>query len=182
MAILPAEPVRLAGPASKRVPRTVLLAPEAEGRAALVAAFGLLGLRKLRFSGELRPVGRDGWELAATLGATVTQPCVITGAPVTTRIDEQVTRRYLSDLPPPPPGETEMPEDDSIEPLPAALDLAEVLEEALSLALPPWPRAEGAEFAEAEAAPLKAEDGPARETPFAALAALKGNMGGGGSA
>lgn len=59
--------------------------------------------------------------------APVTQPCVATLAPVRTRIDEPVLRRYRADT-----GENltaseiEMPEDDTIEPLPDVVDLSDV--------------------------------------------------------
>jgi uncharacterized metal-binding protein YceD (DUF177 family) len=68
---------------------------------------------------------------------------------VPARIDETVRRRYLADYAEPEGEEVEVPEDDSAEPMPEAIDLAEVLREALALALPPWPRAPGAELGEA---------------------------------
>ncbi len=76
------------------------------------------------------------WRLEAKLGATVVQPCVVTAEPVTTRIDDPVTRRYLAQMPEPQGDEVEMPEDDSAEPLPDVLDLSAVMAEALALALP----------------------------------------------
>ena len=99
-------------------------------------------------AGRLWPEG-DDWRLEAELGATVVQPCVVTLAPVTTRIDRPVTRRYLAHMPAPGPGETEMPEDETAEPLPGAVDLDAVMIEALALALPDYPRAAGAELGEA---------------------------------
>ncbi|MGC9371414.1 MAG: YceD family protein [Paracoccaceae bacterium] len=126
------------------------LIPGAEARAALAERLGLIALRKLRFEGELVPEGKRDWRLEAKLGATVVQPCVVTLEPVTTRIDEEITRRYLADLPAQPEGEeVEMPEDETLEPLPEALNLEEVMAEALALALPLYPRAEGAELGEA---------------------------------
>jgi uncharacterized metal-binding protein YceD (DUF177 family) len=167
---LPRQIVRL-DTANARQPLLVALAPDAAGRAAVAAHLGIPAVRKLRLEGRLIPEGRRDWRLEAMLGATVVQDCVVTLEPVTTRIDEAVTRRYLADMAPPPPGESEMPEDDTAEPLPAALDLAEVMVEALALALPPFPRVEGVPPAEAEAAPPGAaaleEDAPRR--PFAGL-------------
>lgn len=126
------------------------LTPDAEARAALAERLGLIALRKLRFEGELVPEGKRDWRLEARLGATVVQPCVVTLEPVTTRIDEDITRRYLADLPAQPEGEeVEMPEDETVEPLPQTLDLEEVMAEALALALPLYPRVEGAELGEA---------------------------------
>lgn len=166
---LPRHVLRLSEP-GQRQPTRVTLAPEAEERAAIAAHLGIPEVRKLRFEGWLRPEGRRDWRLEADLGATVVQDCVVTLAPVTTRIDERVERRYLADTTPAEPGESEMPEDDTIEELPPTVDLVEVMMEALALALPPYPRAEGVELGEvvvteSGAEPLTEE----RAKPFAAL-------------
>lgn len=128
---LPRQPLRLAPPAPRQ-PIPFDLRPEAPARAALADVLGIDAIRKLSFAGRLTPVGRHDWTLEARLGATVVQPCVVTLAPVTTRIDESVTRRYMAELPEPAPGETEMPEDD-VEDLPTTLDLWDVLAESLAL-------------------------------------------------
>ena len=126
------------------------LAPGAGACAALAGELGLVALRKLRFEGQLVPEGKRDWRLEARLGATVVQPCVVTLEPVTTRIDEDITRHYLADLPAQPEAaEVEMPEDETVEPLPETLDLEEVMAEALALALPLYPRAEGVDLGEA---------------------------------
>lgn len=154
---------------------TVELRPDAAAREAIAGRLGLLALKKLSFTGKLLPEGRADWRLEADLGATVVQPCVVTLEPVTTRIDEAVTRRYLAESDEPAPGsEAEMPQDDTAEPLPETLDLAEVMEEALALALPAWPRAEGVELGalavtEPGRKPLTDED----VKPFAALGELR---------
>ena len=120
------------------------LRPEPEVRAALAERLGISSVRKLRFTGRLEPQGRRDWRLEAELGATVVQPCGVTLAPVTTRIDEPVVRRYMADAPESPEeGEVEMP-DETVEPLPASVDLGAVMTEALALALPPYPRADDA--------------------------------------
>jgi uncharacterized metal-binding protein YceD (DUF177 family) len=100
------------------------------------------------------------------------QPCIVTLEPVTTRIDTPVLRRYLAEPLPEPAGEVEMPADDSIEALPPTFDLWAVATEALSLALPEYPRAEGATLAAPETAP-----GEDRVRPFAGLADLVGKDG-----
>ncbi len=146
----------------------------AEERQAIADALGIITIKKLSFSGQLEPIGKSDWALDATLGATVVQGCVITLVPVTTRIDEAVSRRYVTDLPDIMSGEIEMPEDDTIDPLPATLDLAAVMIEALSLALPQYPKAEGATLGEA----VFAEDGVApmsddEAKPFAELASFR---------
>jgi len=161
-----------------RLPRgrdmDVDLTPDAAERTALADDLGLSALRKLRLTGRLSPEGAQDWRLTAKLGATVVQPCVITAEPVTTRIDETVTRRYLAEMPEPDGEEVEMPEDDSAEPLPAVLDLSAVIAEALALALPPYPRAPGAALEEAVFAPpgvTPLTDEAAK--PLAGLAALR---------
>jgi len=152
------------------------LQPDAPARQALAGDLGLLALRKLVFAGRLEPEGRDGWRLEARLGATVVQPCVATGAPVTTRIETPVLRRYLPGLAEPQADEAEIPEDDSVEPLGPTIDPAEVMREALSLALPDYPRAAGAPE---PAAPEPAADDSSdeRPNPFAALARLRPDPG-----
>ena len=156
-------------------PVTFELRPSPEDNQALAESLGLSGLRKLSFRGTLRAEGSRDWRLDATLGATVTQPCVVTLAPVTTRLDEPVTRLFLADMPDIPEAEEiEMPEDDTQEPLPEVIDLDAVMSEALALALPLYPRAEGAELGETVLtepgkAPLRDED----TKPFAGLAQLR---------
>lgn len=155
-------------------PTPFSLAPKGSDLDALRDGLDLLDLRKLRFEGQLRPLGARDWELTATLGATVIQPCVATLAPVTTRIDTKVTRQFLADFEDPDDPESEMPEDDSVQALGSSIDLGAVLQEALSLALPLYPRAadEGpVHLAVTEPGQDAMTDEDAR--PFAALAALK---------
>lgn len=159
------------------------IAPDTKMRAMLAEALGITTLRKLRFRGTLEPLDRHDWRLSADLGATVVQPCVATLEPVTTRIDTGVERRFLTDMPAPseldatPEDGVEMPEDESAEPLGETIDLARVLHEALALALPDYPRADGADSAFVQAAP----PGTAPLTdddlkPFASLAGLKDKL------
>ncbi len=171
-------PIRVAR-LDARKPLSVDLQPDAETRARIAEVLGLEALRKFRFQGELRPLGKRDWELQAHLGATVVQPCAITLVPVATRIDEPVTRRYLAEMPEPEGLEVEMPEDDSAEPLGATIDISVAALEALMLALPAFPRAPGAELPQAAqtqappgATPIEEE----RPKPFAALAALKDKL------
>ncbi|PWE33963.1 hypothetical protein DDZ14_02020 [Maritimibacter sp. 55A14] len=148
--------------------------PDAAARAAMADELDVLNLAKLRLEGSLGPSGRRDWLLRAQLGATVTQACVVTLAPVTTRIDVPVRRLYLAQMEDPGSGEVEMPEDDTREPLPEEIDLEALMLEALALAIPPYPRAEGAALDQAIFAPRGAEpltDEAMR--PFAGLAGLK---------
>ena len=149
------------------------LAPDTEARAGIADDLGIRGIRKLTFAGDLRPEGARDLVLKARIGATVVQDCVVTGDPVTTRIDEEVTRRYLDNMPEPEGDEVEMPEDETADPMPVTLDLTEIMVEALALALPPWPRTEGVEpvslsVTEPGKTPMTDDDAK----PFAALKTL----------
>lgn len=160
---------------NRRNPSRFDLATDADTRASIAAGLGISAVPSLRFIGDLTPRGRDDLDLTGTLEATVVQPCVVTLAPVTTRIAERVERRFLADWTEPEGGgETEMDADDTREPLPETIDLLAIATESLSLALPAYPRAPGAELGTAVFAPPGAE--PLRDDdlrPFAALAALK---------
>lgn len=176
LTIIPDKRLRLADLPHPK-PTSFALGADAAARAAIAAELGIVAIKKLRFDGTLTPMGKHDWRLEGTLGATVVQSCVVTLDPVTTRIDEDVTRSYLADMPEVTSGETEMPEDDTQEALPETLDLAEVMIEALALALPPYPRREGAELGEAVftksgVQPLTDED----TKPFAGLAGLRENL------
>lgn len=176
MAALPRSILRLAD-LSTRKPTAFELTPDAKDRAAISEALGVQALRKLRFAGALSPVGKTDWALQAELGATVVQPCVITLDPVTTRIDETVVRNYAAELAEIDAAEIEMPEDDSVEPLPASLDISEVMIEALSLALPAFPKSPGAgldqtTFSEPGVTPMSDDDAK----PFAGLADLRNSL------
>ena len=176
LAKLPRSQMRLADLATRK-PTTFSLMPTAEERTAVAETLGILAIKKLRFVGSIAPQGSKDWTLEADLGATVVQSCVVSLDPVTTRIDEKVIRNYVADLPPVAASEVEMQADETIEDLPETLDLAEVMIEALSLALPAYPRAEGADleetvFAEPGVSPMTDDDAK----PFAALGALRENL------
>jgi len=154
------------------------IVPDADWRAALAGELGILGVRKLRFAGQIAPAGSADWQLTGTLGATVVQACVVTLDPVSTRLDEAVARTYLAQMPElPVAAEVEMPEDDSFDALGEHIDLGAVLAEALALALPLYPRAEGADLAQAQFAgpgvtPMTDEDA----RPFAGLKDLRDKL------
>jgi uncharacterized metal-binding protein YceD (DUF177 family) len=154
-----------------------LIQPAAADLSAMAQALDLSGLRKVRFTGEVRAHGAEDWLLSGRLGATAIQPCAVTLAPVTTRIDEPVRRLYLRDYVEEEAPEAEMPEDDETERLGAWIDPEAVMIEALSLALPLYPRADGVALSETVltepgVAPLTAK----AMKPFAGLAALKDKL------
>lgn len=155
-------------------PTPFRLEPSPDTQKAIAKALDLLGLRKLRFEGEIRPMGQSDWHLTAHLGATVVQPCGVTLEPVTTRIEDPVSRIYVADWTDPEEAELEIPEDDDSEPIPETLDLLGLAQEALALALPAYPRLPDAELSQIDFA----EDGVDALTdetakPFAGLSALK---------
>ncbi|SLN29083.1 hypothetical protein ROJ8625_01238 [Roseivivax jejudonensis] len=154
--------------------------PDADGRAALAESLGLRGVRKLSFSGEIVPAGAQGFRLEGQLGATLVQDCVVTLAPVTTRIDTVVRREFRPEArmeTPEAGSEVEMPEDDTVEALGAEIAPETVMREALMLEIPDYPRSPEAEFAGATAEPEGAAPiTDADVKPFAGLAALRDRM------
>ncbi len=156
-------------------PQGFKVAPDASERQMAASELGLVAVKKLQFEGSLEPFGDADWILNARLGATVVQNCVVSLEPVTTRIDEAVQRTFVAALPDVLDGdEFEMPDDETVEQLPHEIDLSVVMIEALTLALPLYPRAEGVEapnmnFTEPGKTALRNED----LKPFAGLAEFK---------
>ena len=166
------------GGLSPRKPTHFAYTPDATARADLARNLDILAIRALSFAGSITPSGRDEMTLTGTLTASVDQACVVTLVPVAARISEAVRRRYVAGLPQPEGDEVEMPEDDATEPMPELIDLVEVVAEALTLALPLYPRAAGAALGEA----VFADDGvkplaDADLKPFAGLAGLAAKLG-----
>ena len=164
-------PLRVADLGGRRA-LTFRLRPDAPARGELAQDLGVEKIRKLDFRGTLTPEGRHDWRLDGILGATVVQACIITAEPVTTRIDTSVVRQFVREMPVSDGPEAEIPEDDTLEPLGPVIDPGAVMAEALALALPDYPRAEGADLGQGlQVAPEGAA--PLQRNAFAALAALK---------
>jgi uncharacterized metal-binding protein YceD (DUF177 family) len=163
------QPLRVAALPTRK-PTPFDLRPDAGWLAQIALDMGAIAVRKLVFRGEIKADGRRDWQLSGQLGATVVQPCVVSAAPVTTRIDIPVLRRFLAEMPPATAPESEIPEDDTLEPLGPEIDPAAVMIEALSLALPDYPRAEGASL---DTGAQPGSDPSPRPNPFAVLKALK---------
>lgn len=167
--------LRLVGETSEQ---SFLIESTAPERSTLAQDLGISAIQKLRFEGAVIPEGKRDWRLEAQLGATVVQPCVVTLEPVKTRIDTKVLRRYVHDLPDlSDAAEAEMPEDDTIEELPETLDLSEVMAEALALALPDFPRADGVDAVDISVTePGKTPMTDEETKPFAGLAGLRDSL------
>ena len=151
--------------------------PESSDLTQIAQKLDLLALRKLSFEGTVSASGSADWQLKGKLGATVVQPCAVTLEPVTTRIDMPVSRLYVQNYVEPETTEIEMPDDETVEALTAWIDPSAVMLEALDLALPMYPRSDGAELgmvsvSEPGVKPMTDEDAK----PFAGLAALKAKL------
>jgi len=160
------------------------LAPDPAEARALARLMGARSVRKLRFRGRLEPAPAPpgSWRLEGTLGATVTQSCVVSLEPVTTRIDAPVSRIFVpGHMPSAELAAEEVGEEDEVEALGPTIDLGLVAIEALALALPAYPRATGATLEGAASAPPGAAPLAGGEVrPFAALAALRAKLEDGG--
>lgn len=153
------------------------LRPDAAAMQELASALGFTSLRKLSFQGRVLPLGQTDWELSGRLGATIVQACVITLEPVTTRIDMDVRRQFLAEFEDPEEPEAEMPENETAEALGSWIDPAVVMEEALALAAPDYPRQPDAAlgsmaYTEPGQTPMTDDDAK----PFAGLADLKAKL------
>ena len=170
-----ARPIKVAGLPEEGV--SFRETADAAERAALAARYGALGVKRFAVEGRLRPEGA-GWRLTGKALARVTQPCVVSLAPVDQFIEEPFERLYLPGAPDPEEAaaDLDVEAEDPPEPLGRFIDPGEAAAEAAALALDPYPRAEGVVFAKAAAAPKGVQemtDEDARPKPFAALADLK---------
>ncbi|MCX7372387.1 MAG: DUF177 domain-containing protein [Alphaproteobacteria bacterium] len=136
----------------------LVLEASAEECAALAARFGILSVAGLRAEMVLRPDAAGGIAVDGTLSARVVQACVVSLEPVAQVARDEFAFRIL-------PEGAEPTEDlegeDEVELENGIAELGEVVAQYLSLALDPYPRAEGAELPDA------ARDDSAN--PFAAL-------------
>lgn len=153
--------------------RIELVADAAE-RDAIVDQLGLLSLGALKAHAVL---SRDGERVDAEgrIQARCEQPCIATGEPVPTRIDEPFQLHFLPEPKGVPDEEIELGGDDldTIFHDGARIDLGEALVDTLSLSLDPYPRGPNAEAALRDAGVI----GEQEAGPFAALAALRDKLG-----
>ena len=158
-------------------PRELKLAAEPAERAALARRFGLLALDRLE--AEVTISRRDDEiALQGTLSAEVSQACVTSGVPVPAAL---IVPFDILFRPQPAPGgadeEVELGEGelDVVFYDGGEIDLGEAVAETLSLNLDPYPRAPEAD-AVLRAAGVRREGEEEKESPFAALAGLKGKL------
>lgn len=153
------------------------LEADAEARARIAKWAEIAALESFGATVNLRKHAANRFSLDADLTADVVQECVVTLAPVRSRIELHVHRElHLAHHVRLRPneviplgagaGDDEVPEEiDS-----PHYDVAGPLLEEFTLALDPYPRAPGVEF---EPPPGAADAEPTRENPFAVLKSLK---------
>lgn len=151
------------------------LVADEEDRRGVAERLGLLSLERLEAHAVLT---RDGERIRAAgrLKAALDQACVATGEPCPAHIDEPFDIMFV---PEPSVGsaeeEVELGEADldMVFHDGLAIELGAAIADTLALALDPYPRSAGADAALKEAGVLTEEEA----SPFAALAALKQQMG-----
>jgi hypothetical protein len=155
---------------------------DAGARAAIARWAEIRSVESFAADVRLRKHSADRFSLDADLVAEIVQDCVVTLEPVASRIERLVHRElHLTQHVRVRPGEViplgagagddEVPEEiDSL-----TYDLAAPLLEEFSLALDPYPRKPGVEFA------APAEAAPPKESPFAALESLRKRTQGSGT-
>ncbi len=172
-------PVLRVAELDKSRPREIEVTPDQATADQIAADLGISGARKIRLTGTLAPLGKRDWRFTGHLGATVVQPCVVTLDPVTTRLEEDIERSFIKGLESSEADESETPDDVFQDDLGNEIDFGAVLLEALSLALPDFPRADGAEVAETQfTEPGKDAMTDDDAKPFASLAALRDKLAG----
>ncbi len=148
---------------------------------ALMRRFDLIVLKDFSIESEIKK-WRNGVRVTGRIKADVMQRCIVTLEPVPDQIDEEFDRGYLPErdiVGDTKPGqEIEIEDDFELGDLPdvlgETLDLGELASEALSLALSPYPRADGEEPLDLQASPPGEAPITDEETkPFASLAAYR---------
>ncbi|MEM6727953.1 MAG: DUF177 domain-containing protein [Pseudomonadota bacterium] len=158
-------------------PRSAVWEPGRDTERLLAERLGLSDLRKLRAQITLTPLAGRDWHLRAKWGATVTQPCVLTLSPVTTRLEETGERTFTDAMPEITELEAQMPDDETLEPLAPEIEVARVVQEMIALAVPLYPRADDTELGEAVYGPPG--EAPLTEEaarPFAGLRELRDKL------
>lgn len=151
---------------------TVIFSADDAERRALAEAFDLNEIRTLDVNFQVKPWRGDGLSVSGTIDAVIVQPCVVTLAPVTQTIREEVDLHFLpqeragldlGEVSVDPTGEDPPDVFDG-----DSLDLGAIAAEHVALGVDPYPRAPGALFDPREAGVADKEP-----SPFAVLEKLK---------
>lgn len=145
-------------------------------RAAIAEVLEVISCEQMTADYVIRALGDGRYRMSGKVLARLTQPCVVTLEPISTRIEEAFEVQFwpAESLAEPQEAEVEVLSVPDIEPLErATIAAGRVIYELLSAALDPFPRKPGARFEweEADAAPEPGEEGP-----FTALKKLKGEQ------
>ena len=172
----------------------VSISPDEEALRRLALRLGLVSLDSLQADIAIsRKAGEAAYHVSGSFKAEVTQNCVVTLEPVSSHIEDEFEAWYadpeaaisiakarhekLTEK-----GHGEQPileeRDDPEELIEGKIDLGELVTQYLSLAINPYPHAEGAEFEEQEKA-MAPQDSDVLKNPFAALKDWKDKMSGG---
>jgi len=151
------------------------IAASPEERAALARRFDLLALDTLEARLRLRRArGGSVLRLAGRLTADVVQSCVVTLAPVPSRVEAEFTVLYGDGEAGGEGVEIDPEQESTVEPWPdGPLDLGETVAQELALALDPYPRAAGAALDPSYTPPEGAGDEPEKVNPFRVLGKLR---------
>lgn len=154
-----------------------LIIPDRDQCEALANMLNVSFVRKLRFEGTMSPYQTHDWLLEAKLHATIIQPCSVTTKPVTTRIESPYEVKLIKHLPKSDDQDVEAPDDETAEPLGNEVNLLHIMESALSLEIPDFPRSESAETVDIVVGPAgRGDDDTNTRKPFAGLAELKNKL------
>ena len=153
---------------------------EAAEREALARRFDLIAIDSLTATLRLRRVRGEMVRVTGKLTAAVVQACVVTLEPVPEAVEDEFEALFAPPhLVPEEEEEIEVgfavsTEDEAPEPMEGGIiDIGELVAQHLSLALDPYPRKEGASFAEIDDPYEEDAEQPAKPNPFAKLASLK---------
>jgi uncharacterized metal-binding protein YceD (DUF177 family) len=142
-------------------------------RHALAERFGLIAIHQLSALLQLETWRRGGIKVTGRLDAHIEQTCVVTLEPFEETLKEDLTRFFAGENAPGPRpvvhSVVSLEEDEPDVISGSSIDLGELVAESLGLALDPYPRKPGAEFASSA---ISGEKGKS-QSPFAALKALK---------
>ena len=127
-------------------PRHVAIEANEAERAALARRFDLVAIDRLAAALDLHREA-SGVVVRGRVEAIVTQACVVTDAPVVTRLDEPLALRFVETLPDAEEIELDADDCDTVPIEGGSIDLGEAAAETMALALDPYPRAPGAEAA-----------------------------------
>jgi uncharacterized metal-binding protein YceD (DUF177 family) len=137
-------------------PVRIALEADKDELKALAKSWNVLSVDALKAELQVSRWKKDGIKMSGSVQATITQACIVTLEPITSRIDEQVEQIFV------PEGsklariitndEGEMVLDPEGPDIPEqftgdTVDAGEVVAEFVALAIDPYPRKEGVEFA-----------------------------------